>query len=138
MYELRHSRSLRALDEVDGLGHLSVEIETFGSQGGHLNREDGADTRGGPHHRIAIVEVTGNQIGAQRLDGLGSLGVGVTHQSAYGNACSEQGAGGGAALPAGGAGDQDRCGICRHSAPQGHKRRGSPFSVRYDMAGPAI
>ena len=86
--------------------------------GGHLHGEDGAGALGGPDHGVAVVKIAGDQLGAERLDGLGPVGGRVAHQGADGNARREQGAGGGAALPAGGAGDQDGCGICGHGAPR--------------------
>ena len=104
--------------EVDALGHLPVEVEGVPVHGGHLHGEDGAGALGGPDHGVAVVKIAGDQFGAECLDGPGPVGGRVAHQGAYGNARREQGAGGGPALPAGGAGDQDGCGICGHGAPR--------------------
>lgn len=53
------------------------------------------------------MEVAGDEFGAERFDGSGPVGGRVADQGADGDAGCAQGAGGGAALSAGGADDQD-------------------------------
>ncbi|GAA0939326.1 hypothetical protein GCM10009560_49950 [Nonomuraea longicatena] len=65
---------------------------------------------------VAVVEVAGDQFGAERPDRLGAVRSGVANERAHGYAGGEQRAGGGAALLSGGAGDEDGCGVCSHEA----------------------
>ncbi len=96
MHELRHSRRLRALDQVDGLGHLAFEGASV--HVGHLHGEDRAGPFGSPDQGAAVVEVAGDQLCAECFDGLRPGRVRVTDQRPDGNTGREQCAGGGAAL----------------------------------------
>jgi hypothetical protein len=116
VHELRHTGGPRALDQVDRLGQFAFEGAPV--HVGHLNREDGAGPLRGPDHGVAVVEVAGDQLGTEGLDGQRPAGCPVTDQRPDRNTRREQGTGSGAALSAGGAGDQYGCGFCGHHAPR--------------------
>lgn len=106
---MRHAGLPGGLDEVARLSHFAVEVEAVPGEGGHLYGEHRTGSRGGAGQGRAVVEVAGDQLGAQLLDCSGPRRRGVAHQGTDGSSCGEQGACGSAALLAGGAGDEHGC-----------------------------